>query len=114
MVTLDNGRSRMSEGLRLRDYRDKTQRSYLLAVRQLLQWLDREPATWTEEDIRRYFLYLREAKEAAPSSINVAWPCCTPGRGHSPTTPTSTCSCPAAPSPRRAPPRPLAATASSP
>jgi len=72
MVTRDNWRSRMSEDLRLRDYSDKMQSSYLLAVRQLLQWLDREPATWTEDDIRRYFLYLREEKGAAPSSINVA------------------------------------------
>ena len=62
----------MSEDLKLRDYRDRTQQAYLLVVRQLVQWLDREPALWTEEDLRRYFLYLRAEKKAAPSSINVA------------------------------------------
>ena len=72
MVTLDNWRSRMSEDLRLRDYSPKTQTSYLLAVRQLVDWVGREPATWTEDDIRQYFLYLREEKKASPSSINVA------------------------------------------
>ena len=72
IITLDNWRARMSEDLRLRDYTPRTQRSYLLVVRQLVEWLDREPALWTEDDIRQYFLYLREQKKAAPSSINVA------------------------------------------
>jgi integrase len=72
MVTLDNWRSRMSEDLRLRDYSASTQEAYLLVVRQLVEWVGREPATWTEDDVRHYFLYLREDKKAAPSSINVA------------------------------------------
>lgn len=72
MITIDTWRARMSEDLRLRDYSDRTQEAYLLVVRQLVEWLDREPETWTEADIRRYFLYLREEKKAAPSSINVA------------------------------------------
>jgi site-specific recombinase XerD len=72
MITIDTWRARMSEDLRLRDYSERTQTSYLLAVRQLVEWLGREPATWTEDDIRRYFLYLREDKKASPSSINVA------------------------------------------
>lgn len=71
-ITLDNWHARMSEDLRLRDYSERTQEGYLLVVRQLVQWLDREPALWTEQDIRRYFLFLREGKKAAPSSINVA------------------------------------------
>ena len=72
MITIDTWRARMSEDLRLRDYSERTQTSYLLAVRQLVEWLGRESATWTEDDIRRYFLYLREDKKASPSSINVA------------------------------------------
>lgn len=71
MITRDNCLERMSEDMRLRDYRPKTQRAYLWAVKQLVTWLDREPALWTEEDIRKFFLYLREEKKAAPSSINV-------------------------------------------
>jgi integrase/recombinase XerD len=62
----------MSEDLRLHDYRERTQEAYLLVVRQLVEWLDRDPEAWDEENIRRYFLYLREEKKAAPSSIIVA------------------------------------------
>ena len=53
--------------------------AYLLATRQLVEWVGREPATWTEEDIRAYFLYLRDEAKLAPSSVNVRLataPCC--------------------------------------
>lgn len=72
MITRDNWRVRMSEDMRLRDYAAKTQQAYQLAVKQLVAWLDCEPTLWTGDDIRQYFLYLREEKQAAPSSINVA------------------------------------------
>lgn len=71
MITLKNWRTRMSEDLRLADYSPRTQEAYLLAARQLVEWVGREPATWSEDDARRYFLYLREEKRLAPSSINV-------------------------------------------
>ena len=70
MITLDNWRTRMSADMRLCDYRPKAQQAYLLA-RQLVECVGQEPADWAEEDIRRYFLYLRENKKLAPSSINV-------------------------------------------
>lgn len=72
MITLENWRSRMSEDLRLGDYSPKTQKSYLLAARQLVEWIGREPATWTEDDVRQYFLFLREKRRLSPSAINVA------------------------------------------
>ncbi len=71
MITLENWRQRMSEDMRLGDYSPKTQQAYLLATRQFVEWVGREPSTWTEEDARRYFLHLRESKRLAPSSINV-------------------------------------------
>ncbi len=72
MVTLQNWRARMSEDMRLRDFRPRTQGSYLLAVRQFIDRVAREPETFTDDDVRAYFLYLREEKKLAPSSINIA------------------------------------------
>jgi integrase/recombinase XerD len=72
MITLKNWRERMSEDLRLRDMRSRTQEGYLLATRQFVEWAGLEPETLTDEHVRAYFLYLREEKKLAPSSINVA------------------------------------------
>src|SRR5512139_3865157 len=72
MVTLENWRDRMSEDMRLRDFRPRTQEGYALAVRQFLDRVAREPETLTDEDVRAYFIYLREQKKLAPSSINIA------------------------------------------
>jgi site-specific recombinase XerD len=72
MVTLGNWRERMSEDMRLCDFRPRTQSGYLLAVRLFLERLGREPESLTDDDVRAYFLYLREDKKLAPSSINIA------------------------------------------
>lgn len=72
MVTLGNWRERMSEDMRLCDFRPRTQGGYLLAVRLFLERQGREPESLTDEDVRAYFLYLREDKKLAPSSINIA------------------------------------------
>ena len=72
MVTLKNWRERMSEDMRLRDFRPRTQEGYLLAARQFVEWTGCEPDAITDEQVRGYFLYLREGKKLAPSSINIA------------------------------------------
>jgi site-specific recombinase XerD len=72
MVTLENWRARMSEDMRLRDFRPRTQEGYALAVRQFLDRMQRAPEALTDEDVRGYFLYLREDRKLAPSSINLA------------------------------------------
>jgi integrase/recombinase XerD len=72
MVTLENWQARMSEDMRLRDFRPRTQEGYAAAVRQFLDQVQREPETLTDQDVRDYFIYLREDKKLAPSSINVA------------------------------------------
>lgn len=71
MVTLENWRERMCEDMRLRDFRPRTQEGYALAVRQFLDRMQRPPETLSDEDVRGYFLYLREGKKLAPSSINL-------------------------------------------
>ncbi len=47
MITLKNWRERMSEDLRLRDMRSRTQEGYLLATRQFVEWAGQEPETLT-------------------------------------------------------------------
>ena len=44
----------------------------MAATRQFIEWLERGPETATDKDVRAYFLYLREEKQLAPSSIRVA------------------------------------------
>ncbi|MFO0757038.1 MAG: site-specific integrase [Byssovorax sp.] len=72
MVTLKNWQERMSEDMRLHDFRERTQEAYLLAVRQLIDHLQIQPRAITEDHLRAYFLYLRDEKQVAPSTINVA------------------------------------------
>jgi site-specific recombinase XerD len=62
----------MSEDMRLRDFRPRTQEGYMAAARQFIEWIKRGPETATDKDVRAYFLYLREEKQLAPSTINVA------------------------------------------
>lgn len=72
MVTLESWWARLSEDMRLRDFRPRTQEAYAFAVKQFVTHVQREPATYTQEDVRAYILHLREEKKLAPSSINVA------------------------------------------
>jgi integrase/recombinase XerD len=72
MITFENWQTRMSEDMRLRDYRPRTREGYQLAVRLFLDWGKTEPYQLTEDQVRAYVLYLREQKKQAPSSINVA------------------------------------------
>ena len=63
MVTIETWRERMSEDMRLRDFRPRTQEGYLAATRQFIELLGRGPETATDKDVRDYFLYLREEKK---------------------------------------------------
>lgn len=72
MLTLKTWQARMSEDMRLRDFRPRTQEGYMAAVRQFMDWAKKSPAAITDNHVRAYFLYLRETKKLAPSSINVA------------------------------------------
>lgn len=72
MITLESWRERMRADLQLRDYRQRTQSAYELATSMFLDWAKAEPGELTEEHVRAYFLFLREQKKQAPSSINVA------------------------------------------
>ena len=72
MVTLESWRVRMGQDMRLRDFRPRTQEGYQLAVKLFLRWAQCQPLEVDEEQVRSYFLYLRETRKQAPSSINIA------------------------------------------
>ena len=72
MVTLQTWQDQMSEDMRLRDFRPRTQEGYLLAARQFMDWAGRAPSRITDDHVRGYFLHLREEKKLAPSTINIA------------------------------------------
>jgi integrase len=72
MITLSNWRERMGEDLKLCDFRPRTQEGYLLATRLFMDHVGKEPDALSDEDIRGYFLYLRDERKLSPSSITIA------------------------------------------
>jgi site-specific recombinase XerD len=64
-------RRRMVEDMRLNGLSLKTQESYVGAVARLARHYDRSPDLLDEEEIRRFFLYLRDERKAADSTLNV-------------------------------------------
>ncbi len=69
MTTL---RQKMLDDLQLRGLAPKTQESYLRAVRQLAEHYGKSPDLLTEEEIRQYFLYLKNEKLAARGTMTIA------------------------------------------
>ena len=65
-------RQRMIEDMQLRGYSARTQEAYARAVRQLAEYVRRSPAEVTEEELRRYFLYLANEKKFARATTTIA------------------------------------------
>ena len=64
--------TRMRQDMTLRDFRPRTQEAYELAARLLVRHFGRAPGELTEDDLRAYFLHLREVRKVAPSTLNIA------------------------------------------
>jgi site-specific recombinase XerD len=60
------------EDLQLRGLAAKTQDAYLRAVRQLAEHYRKSPDLITEEELRLYFLYLKNDKQISRSGFNIA------------------------------------------
>ena len=56
-------RQRMIECLQLRGLSERTQESYVQAVRLLAEHYHKSPDLITEEELRQYFLYLKNVKK---------------------------------------------------
>ncbi|MDF1499132.1 MAG: site-specific integrase, partial [Anaerolineales bacterium] len=65
-------RQRMKQDLELRGLAPKTQTCYLRAVRQLAEYFKKSPLDITEEDLRDYFLYLKNEKKLSRSTCTQA------------------------------------------
>ena len=65
-------RQRMIEDLQLRGLSKKTQDAYVRAVRQLAEHYGKSPDRITEEELRQYFLYLKNVKRASRSACTIA------------------------------------------
>jgi site-specific recombinase XerD len=64
---------RMLQDLQLAGHGERTQEAYLRAVRQLAAYTHLPPDQITEEQLRTYFLYLKNQKGFAPGSLKIAY-----------------------------------------
>jgi site-specific recombinase XerD len=61
----------MIEDMQLRGLAVRTQESYLLAVRQLARHYQKSPDQINEEELRQYFLFLKNDKHASRSTYTI-------------------------------------------
>ena len=65
-------RKRMIECLQLRGLAERTQDSYVRAVRQLAEHYHKSPALITEAELRQYFLFLKNVKHYSRNTMTIA------------------------------------------
>lgn len=65
-------RKRMTEDLQLRGMGERTQQMYVRAVRQLAEHFNKSPDKITEEELRDYFLYVKNVKKWSRSTSTIA------------------------------------------
>lgn len=65
-------RQKMIEDMQLRGFAERTQEAYLLAVRQLARHYHKSPDQIEEEELRQYFLFLKNEKHAARATCTLA------------------------------------------
>ena len=66
-------RKKMVEDLQLKGYADRTQKSYLRAVRQLENWCHRPAEEIEEQQVRDYFLYCRNDQGWSAATLRIAY-----------------------------------------
>lgn len=65
-------RQRYIEDMQLRGLSERTQQAYTIAVRLLAEHYGKSPDQITEEELRKYFLYLTNVKQYSRSSCKIA------------------------------------------
>jgi len=65
-------RERMLQDLQLRGYSERTQQMYLRAVRKLAEHYDKSPDQITEQELRDYFLYVKNVKKWSRTASTIA------------------------------------------
>jgi site-specific recombinase XerD len=64
---------RMLQDLQLAGYAERTQESYLRAVRKFAQWLHKSPDRVSENEVRRYLLFIKNDQQWEANSLKVAY-----------------------------------------
>ena len=64
--------AKFADLVQLKDYRPPTKKEYVRYLLRLADHLQRDPAGATEDDVRRYYLFLRQQKHFGPSAMKVA------------------------------------------
>ena len=65
-------RQKMIECLQLRGLSERTQEAYVRAVRQLSEHYHKSPDLITEEELRQYFLHLKNFKHYSRNTMTIA------------------------------------------
>jgi len=65
-------RQKMIEDMQLHGLAERTQESYMQAVRQLAEHYHKSPDQISEEELRQYFLYLKNVKKVSRSTCTLA------------------------------------------
>jgi hypothetical protein len=63
---------RFQQDLQLNGLKERTQQSYVRNVRKFSEFLKRDPYSDSEDDLRRYLLYIKNDAHSSSSTINVA------------------------------------------
>lgn len=63
---------RFQQDLKLNGLSERTQESYGRAVRKFSDFLNRDPDSATQDDVRNYFLHIQDNLKWKPSTVNVA------------------------------------------
>ena len=64
---------KMLQDLQLAGKAERTQESYLRSVRTFAQWLDKSPDQASENDLRRYLLFIKNDQQWEGNSLRVAY-----------------------------------------
>jgi integrase/recombinase XerD len=70
-TTMTELRRKMTEDLQLHGYSERTQSSYIDAVKGLARFYHRSPDQLSEDEIRDFFLHLINERKAARSTVTI-------------------------------------------
>ena len=65
-------RERMLQDMQLRGFSDRTHECYIRSVRQLAQYHNKSPDQISEEELRNYFLYVKNVKKWKRATVTIA------------------------------------------
>ena len=71
-MTLDEYLNRMQQDLQLRGMAESTQDDYLRAVRKISEHVNQTPDQITEDELRQYFIYLKNVRKLGRSASTLA------------------------------------------